>query len=788
MKAPLSWLKEFVPLDKTPHEIAHTLTLLGIEVEGIEGGTPTFSGVVVGKVLSAVQHPNADRLKVATVTDGSQEYQVVCGAPNCRQGIFVAFAKCGAELADDDGKKWKIKKSKLRDVESEGMLCSAKELKCGEEQGGILELSDHLPLGQDLSSHFLDPVFDLALTPNLGHCLSILGIARELAAAYKTKAKKPTFSLKTAGHLQMNVEIADPLLCPRYACRIVTGVKVAPSPEWLQKRLLACKIRPINNLVDIGNFVMHGLGNPLHIFDADKIKGGMLIAPALETQYIETLDGQKRELPPRTLLIRDKEKILAIAGIMGGSSSAVSETTCNIVIEAAYFDSASIRHSSRRLDLKTDASYRFDRGTDGGSTLFALDYAAFLIQEICGGVVHPLVDKVAHPFVPRTISCRLPRLQKLLGIHLSLGEAVDLFERLELSTKVSEQTLEVTIPTYRNDLHQEVDLVEEAARLFGYNHIPRKRPSYTGSDLPHHPLYLLEKEVRTLLLELGLQECITCNLISPELSKLTREEGLEEIAVLHPRSVDQSVLRASLLPGLAQVAKLNLNRQAENILVCEIGRVHFRGKDKLEEVSTAGILLAGTSRPPHFDRKPAPIDFFDLKGMVENLCTELGLPRFQFKPSHLHTLHPWRQTNIVCGQSTLGVLGEIHPHLLAKLDIHSPLFFAELSLTDILSLKKKQTTYTPVPLFPASMRDWNVTLKKNVPIETIFDTISHIKSPFLEDFYLYDIYTTTPESPEHKATLRFIYRHPTKTLDDATIQQEHQKLTEAVEKKLATSI
>ena len=790
MKAPLAWLKEFLPLDKSPQEIAHTLTLLGIEVENIEGDVALFSGVVVAKILDTQQHPKADRLKVARVTDGSQEYQIVCGAANCRPGIFVALARCGAELTDEEGKKWKIKKSKLRDVESEGMLCSAKELKIGQECDGIIELQDSLPMGVDLASYFLEPVFDLSLTPNLGHCLSMLGIARELGAAYKTKAKIPTFSLKVTGHLLMDVEIADPLICPRYACRKVTGIQVAPSPEWMQKRLISCKIRPVNNLVDIMNYVMLELGQPLHVFDSATIQDKIVVAHSSEAFVLETLDGQKREIPPGTIVIQDSQKSLAIAGIMGGISSAVSEKTQDIVIESAYFDPSSIRQSSRKLDLKTDASSRFDRGIDGGAVVFALDRAASLIQEIAGGEVHPLVDKNSLPSQPRTITCRLPRLQQLLGMHLALGEIVDLFERLEIRALTSDtQVLEVTVPTYRNDLIQEVDLVKEVARLFGYNHIPRKRPSYTGSDIPDNPLYLLEKQVQDLLLKQGLQECITCNLIGPEISKMTQEGGLEEIHVLHPRSVDQSILRTSLLPGLLQVIKLNFNHQIENISAFEVGRIHFREKDKLQEVTSAGVILTGKNRPHHFDRKPAPTDFFDMKGVVENLCEGLRLVRYHFEPSHLHTLHPWRQAKVICSEITLGVLGEIHPHLLAKLGIHSPLYFAELNLNGVLSLKKKIDSYTPVPLFPASVRDWTITLKQDLPIQTIMEAITHLKSPFLEDLYLYDLYTSDQLGKEHKnATFRFVYRHPTKTLDDTTILQEHQRLILAVAEKLPNNV
>jgi phenylalanyl-tRNA synthetase beta chain len=789
MKVPLSWLKDFLPLTANAQEISNTLSSLGIEVEKITGLTSTFKGIVVGRVLKAEQHPNADRLRVAQVTDGTAEYQIVCGASNCRVGITIALARVGAELTDADGKKWKIKKSKLRDVESEGMLCSAKELHLSEDGEGIIELSADLPLGTDFSNYVTDPVFDISLTPNLGHVLSVLGVARELAAAYKTEAKRPAVHLKEIGHKKITIEVTDPKLCPRYACRVMTQIKVGPSPEWLQKRLLACGLRPINNIVDIGNYVMWELGQPLHIFDLDKVKEKIIVGPAEAPLSIETLDSKKREIPPQTLMIQDAEKPLAIAGIMGGLTSSANENTTNILIESAVFDAGLVRRSSRLLDLKTDASYRFDRGIDGGNVVHALDRAAQLIQEIAGGEIHPLVDVRDHAFLRRMIPCRLSRLHQMLGFSLSLSEAASLFERLEMEVKTTSQDiLEVTVPTYRNDLQQEIDLVEEAARLYGYNNIPRKPPVYTGSVLADAPLYRLEKEMRELLLQQGLQECVTCDLISPALSELTMEKGLSEnstIHVLHPRSIDQSVLRTSLMGGLLQVVKHNLNHQVDTMAAFEVGRIHFRENSELFEASCAGILLTGKSRQHHFERKPQDYDFYDLKGMVENLCDTLRIARYSFEPAHLHTLHPWRQAKIKSGDITIGVMGEIHPRLLLKLDIHQRVYFAEINLNDILPLKKKGRVFSELAAFPSSERDWTVTLKENIPIATVIQTIERMKSPYLEHFYLLDLYTSDQLGKDRKnATFRLCYRDSSKTMAFEVVEQEHHKLTHSVAEKL----
>jgi len=790
MKVPLSWLKEFLPLTATAQEISDTLTSLGIEVEKITGLTTTFTGVVVAKVVEAKQHPNADRLRVALVTDGKEEFQIVCGAENCRAGILTPLARIGAELTDAEGKKWKIKKSKLREVESSGMLCSGKDLNLSEEAHGIIELSADFVIGADYATYVTDPIFDISLTPNLGHGLSVLGVARELAAAYKTVAINPAATqFKETGHQKIAVDVVDAKLCPRYACRIMTKITVGPSPAWLQNRLIACGLRSINNVVDIGNYVMWELGQPLHIFDLDHVKEKIVVSASPSPTSLETLDEKKREIPPQTLLIQDAEKNLAIAGIMGGLSSAATEKTKNILIESAVFDAGSIRRSSRLLDLRTDGSYRHDRGIDGANTVHALDRAAQLIQEVCGGEIHPLVDIKAHAFQRRIIPCRLSRLHHILGLPLSLNEAVALFERLEMQVKTGpHDLLEVVIPTYRNDLQTEIDLIEEAARLYGYNNIPRKPPVYTGSALADTPLYRLEKEMREQLLEQGLQECITCDLISPAMSELTMEKGIPEnstIHVLHPRSVDQSVLRTSLLGGLLQVVKHNINHQVETLNAFEVGRIHFREKNELLEASCAGILLTGKSRQHHFDRKPQAFDFFDLKGMIENLCDALRIARYSFEPAHLHTLHPWRQAKIKSGDVTMGVMGEVHPQLLLKLDIHQKVYFAELNLSDILPLKKKGKNFSELSAFPSSERDWTVTVKENVPITTLMQAIEKTKSPFLEQFYLLDLYTSDQLGKDRKnVTFRFSYRDPSKTMAFDIVEQEHQKLTHSVAEKL----
>jgi len=793
MKVPLSWIKQFLPLTQTASEIALHLTNLGIEVEEIKGDQATFSGVVVGKVLFAEKHPNADRLRVARVTDGTEEYQVVCGAPNCREGIIVAFAKENAELTDADGKKWKIKKSKIRDIESFGMLCSAKELQLSEESDGIIELPLETSLGIDLAATVLDPVFDLSFTPNLGHCQSILGLARELAASFNLELQMPRAKPEINSDGKMSVEIENPELCPRFTCQIIKDIKVGPSPAWMQNRLIQCGLRPINNVVDTSNYVMLELGHPLHIFDLDQIAGSkMIIKPAESPLKFETLDHQTRDIPPGTLLVCDQEKPLALAGIMGGLGSAATDQTKNILIEAAVFAPGSIRKSSRLLGLKTDASSRFDRGVDEKVPLQALARTTELIQELAGGTIHAPADHYPHPAKQKIIFLRPIRVEELLGFLLSTGEMIDLLKRLEMSVTQEKEGLQVTIPSYRNDINIEVDLIEEIARLYGYNHIPRTRPVYSAGSLSDSPLFTLEEEARTLLLREGLQECITCDLISPLENELTKEKEISDSAtlrVLHPRSLDQSVLRTSLLPGLIKVAQHNYNFGQTDLALFEIGKIHFKEGKEIAEPSCAAILLSGLSRHPHFDRKPNSFDFFDLKGMIENFTQHLHLKNVQFAPSNLHTLHPWRQAQIKIDGIIIGVFGELHPQLILNSNLFGRILFAELNLNDILGIKKEAVKFHPLAEYPSSTRDWTLTLSAHLPYATIAALIKSSKSRHLESFEMIDSFTSKELGPDRKnVTFRFVYRDRHQTIAYETVEEEHRQLTHSVAEKVANLI
>ncbi len=794
MKVPLSLLKEYLNFPQSPEQLAEVLTLAGIEVEGIETSSLKFNGVVVGKVLETSKHPSADRLTVAKVSDGKEEFQVVCGAANCRPGIKTAFAKIGATLTDEEGKPFKIKKSKLRDVESYGMLCAADELGLGEGHEGIMELSDTFAVGQDLASYFSDVILEISLTPNLGHCMSMLGLARELSALLDFPLKKPSFHLKEDGEnieTLIKVHLIDKKQCLRYACRVVRGIQVGPSPDWLKKKVEACGVRSINNVVDVGNLVMLELGQPLHMFDYRAIEGqDILITSQTEYKELQTLDDMNRLIPPEALLICDQVKPLAFAGLMGGKNSAVSETTKDVLIEAAYFTPQAIRRAGRLIGLKSDSSQRFEKGMDPSGVIDALNYAAYLLQKVAGGnIARGLIDQKAHEFTEKKIVCRIDKTNRLIGTSLSAGEIAGLLKRLGMTiVEENHHQLLVLIPLYRNDISIEVDLIEEVARIYGYNNIPKPIPVHISSTIPHAPLYLLEKEVRKRLIAEGLQELMTCDLISPTQAETTLENTMNKdavVTVLHSHSADQSVLRTTLLPGLLQVVKYNVDHGNPHLSGFEVGRIHFKEGERYLEPSAAGIILSGKRAPYHWDPKPEEFDFFDLKGIVENLLVGLKIDGLEFEVSHLHNFHPGRQARIKKGHAAIGVIGEVHPQLTSKLDLPQRVYFAEINLNELFPLMPKHWKVADLTQFPGSERDWTVTLHADLPIEAVLGALRSVPSRLLESVMLLDLYKSEQIGKDKKnATFRFFYRDTEKTIAFETVEREHARITAAAAEKL----
>lgn len=770
MKIPLSLIRSFISIDLPPAQIGEVLTLLGIEVDKITNEAPPFSGVVVGEVLSVQKHPDAEKLQVAQVFDGKEKFTVVCGDPKCRAGMKTAFAKVGAVLPG-----CRIEKTKLRGVESFGMLCAPAELHVGEDNTGIFDLPQEMETGEDLVPLLWDPVFELSLTPNLGHCMSALGIARELAAALQTPLR-----YTSKGHLpekpfDKEIRVSDFSLCPRYSCCLIESVRVGPSPFWLKRQLEACGQKSINHVVDVANYMMLKWGQPMHAFDYDLLEGKKIdIGPAKHPFKFLGLDQIEREVPAGTLLISDAHRPVALAGVMGGANSAVSDKTTRILLESAYFEPIAVRNAARKLGLRTESAQRFEKGIDPMGTFEALYEASQLI----GGRVKGAVDVKKERLAPKQITYRPARINQWLGTQLSATEMEEIFVRLGFKVKGTE----VTVPLYRSDITEEVDLIEEVARIYGYNNIEKKAARCTPSPVANDPIFVFENELRRQLVGLGLTEVLTCDLISPKLAEVARSIVPRSMAFLqatYAKTEEYSVLRASLLPGLLQVTRKNIDQKNANLTLFEIGRIHFLQEGKPVEIPMGAILLTGKDDLPHWGHKTSSVDFFDVKGMVERLIPGAFIPS-----THL-TFHPGRQANLRVGDDIVGSLGEIHPALLEKFGIDQRVYYAEFDLLHLMKNKKNQVRVAPLPQFPASERDWTLPLDLKTPIDTIFNAIYVQKSPLLEKIELIDLYL--PEATAQKnATFRLTYRDWAKTISFEEAEKEHAKIIASVEASLSS--
>src|SRR3989344_180388 len=772
MKLPLSLIQSFLPpLDFPPVKIGEILTLLGIELDRIAHPQPSFAGVVVGEIRELKKHPDAKHLVIAQVHDGDTTYSVVCADPKCRSKMKVAWAKVGAVLTDKDGMQRRIEKTQIRGIDSFGMLCSGSELQVNSQVDQILELPPDAQLGQDAAALLWDPVFELSLTPNLGHAMSALGVARELSAALQLPLERPEFIIPEK-KLSKEIFVRDASLCPSYMCCLIQGITVGPSPFWLSQQLEACGQKSINNVVDITNYIMMKVGQPLHAFDADKLQAKALEVGVLDAQEpLLCLDGTERIIPKGSLVIREGKKPIAIAGIIGGMGTKVTEETTNVLLEAALFDAMSIRSTSRKMALRTESSQRFEKGIDP----IGVEQALFEATELLGGKCMGWVDIAPGNFEPKEMRYRESFINQILGIQLSLSEIMEIFKRLGFAP-----TREVvSIPLYRSDINAEIDLVEEVARIYGYNHIEKRTPQCTISDIPTDPMFRYENELRIKLSGMGLYEFLSCDLMSPRLRDLSREitpEAMHFIQARHAKTEEYSILRTSLLPGLLEIVKKNLAQKNQDLAAFEIGRIHFAQNDQPIELPNLALLLTGKKNPVHWGQKSVDFDFFDLKGIVENLGS------FTFTPSGHMSFHPKRQADIHAMDVTLGSIGEVHPAFLEKFDIDQRVFFAELNLSSLFQQEKKtRLVIKPLPQFPASERDWTLPLPLDYAIDRV---LQEMQSPLLERVELIDLYI--PESLNQKnATFRFIYRDLLKTISFEEVEHEHAKIISTITKLLA---
>ncbi len=793
MQLSLRWLKELLPHHLSTSELTEVLTNLGIEVDAVVELPMLFSGVVAGKLLGVAPHPNAERLLVVSITDGHETHQVVCGDTTCQPGEMVAFAKIGAVLHSEEAADIKIKKGKLRGIESYGMLCSAKELGLGSNNSGVMRLSKEVVEGTDLAAYYGDTLLHLSLTPNLSYCAHTVGIARELSAALQVPLSLPCHEVigKSSLDEHLSIELLEPQKCPRFACCLIENVQIGPSPAWLQQRLLASGTRSINNVVDITNYVRLEMGHPLHAFDYDKLSGSRLsIGHAKEGDLLTTLDGQKQVLSADMLVVSDTKGPVALAGIMGEQNSEVDATTKNILLEAAYFEPTQIRRTAKKLGISSESAKRFEKGADPNAAPVALHRAAsLLLQIIPGATVRGSIDQAAHTFEPLIVICRLSRLHKVLGMALPLSEVLSLFSRLGFPhTSTDGEHLHIHVPTYRTDITGEIDLIEEIARLYGYNHLPRPKVHATLSTLPCSPLYSFERCVRQQLLGLGLREFLTCDLISQALLEESSGYGFagqSPVAILNPSSQEQGVLRTSLLPGMLKAFAYNDNYRYRNLQAFEVGRVHFLHGGQYREQSMLGLCLTGIQSPHHWGTKDKELDFYDLKGLLEGLLLSLHINRAIFTPSSFPNLHPGRQAILTLDALTIGVLGELHPSLVASKGLSTRVFFAELNLNDLFHVHKKERRMKPLPPYPGSERDWTVTLPTKMPVDVLLSDAVTGASALLRYVDILDVYTSDKLGPDTKnVTLRFAYQDLTKTLSFEMVEKEHAKVIDAITKKI----
>jgi phenylalanyl-tRNA synthetase beta chain len=748
----LNWLKDYVDYSVSPEELADRLTMSGLEVESIEYTGKALENVVVAEILDMGPHPDADKLSLCRVSDGANEYPIVCGASNMKAGDKVALATTGTVLPP--GPKFPegitIKKAKIRGQVSEGMLCAENELGLGTESDGIMILPPGAVPGTRLIDEIgvNDVLLEIAITPNRPDCLSVVGTAREVAAILSGKAGYPEPSISESGSPvgdYVSVEILSPAKCPRYTCRVITGVKIGPSPKWMKTRLESSGIRSINNVVDVTNYVLLELGQPLHAFDYGLVKGKKIIVrQAGEGEIIKTLDGVERKLTGDDLLICDAERAVALAGVMGGADTEVTEGTSNILLESAYFSPDTVRKTSRKTGLKSESSYRFERGVDPEGVVRALDRAAALIAELAGGkVAAGRIDENPIKIEPAVVSVTAKRVNAILGTNISEEEIISIQKRLGLELLSSDNgVLTFKVPTYRVDLTREIDIIEEMARLYGYNNIPVTLPAVAmKTELPQS-VRTAQSKFKEIFTANGFYEAINYSFEDEELLRLFSPEGA--LPILNPISKDGAVMRTSLTAGLVKNVVLNLSRQESDVRIFETGKVYIPSSgDKLpKEINKLAAAATGRKQPELWDREE--LDFFDLKAILEKAFGALHLPSgAAFRAaSEIEFLHPGKSAEIIIDSEAVGYVGELHPGLLERLELTKRVYVAEIDLDAAARLTAgKKGEFKPLPKFPSVRRDIALVVDEGVTAGSIIDEIKSLGSGLIEDARIFDVFT-----------------------------------------------
>ncbi|MFY7859073.1 MAG: phenylalanine--tRNA ligase subunit beta [Limnohabitans sp.] len=789
MQFPESWLREFCNPNLTTQQLADTLTMAGLEVEELQPVAPPFSKIVVGEIMAAEQHPNADRLRVCQVDVGQGSLlNIVCGAPNARVGIRVPCALVGAELPPgEDGKPFVIKVGKLRGVESQGMLCSAKELQIADDHGGLLELASDAPLGQDIRQHLNldDTLMTLKLTPNLAHCLSVYGIAREVSALTGAPLKVPTFTpvaSQTGDKLAVKIHASD--LCGRFSGRIVKGVNTqAATPQWMVDRLARCGQRSVSPLVDISNYVMFELGRPSHIFDLDKIKGGLQVRWGKAGETLKLLNGNTVTVDEQVGVIADDAQVESLAGIMGGDATAVSDATQNIYIEAAFWWPRAIAGRSRRFNFSTDAGHRFERGVDPQLTVEHIERITQLVLDICGTPqtqVGPMDDQTLNVPAIQPVTLRVARAVKIIGMPLTQQQCADALRSLGLQVSEGEGTVTVTPPSFRFDLEIEEDLIEEVARMVGYNNLPTHPPLAPITAKVRPESERSPSTVRRAMAALGYQETINYSFVDESWER-DLAGNAQPIRLLNPIASQMSVMRSSLIGSLLQVIKFNADRKADRVRVFELGRVFLRNPavqstDTTVEGFDQPMRLAGMAwgplEPLGWQGKGRHVDFFDVKADVEKL---LAPRKAEFVAAEHPALHPGRSAEVLLDGQSIGFIGELHPRWRQSWELSSAPVVLELSLDAVI--QRKVPVARGVAKHQSVERDLAVIVQEQVSHAQLMQAIHAAPTQgLLRDAVLFDIYRPKADSGgglalgEKSLAVRLTLHSDEGTLTDAQIE------------------
>ncbi len=794
----LKWLKDYIDIDDiSVDEIVDKLTTSGSEVDEVIDKSKEFENIVVGKVESLAKHPNADKLSVCKVSDGKETYDVVCGAPNVAEGQIIAFAKIGAIIPNG---KFKINKTKIRGEKSEGMICAEDELGLSDDHSGIMVLDDNLTLGEPLAQALKldDIILDIAITPNRADSLSHIGIARDLAAIYGRKIKYPEINTKDINLAEKNdfaeVVIEDKIGCPRYSAVVVKDIEIKDSPDWLKEKLTNIGLRPINNVVDVTNFILYEMGQPLHAFDLDQLADSKIVVKCKNSKYkFTTLDSKERNMLPTDLMICDGQKSVAVAGVMGGENSEVTNNTKNILIESAYFNPSFVRKTAKHLNLSTDASYRFERGTNPSITLDAALRAAKLIVDICGGeIIKDVIDVYPNKIERKKVSLRYSRITKILGFSIENAKVKDILTGLEFEiVKEDENELTVAIPTFRHDIEREIDLIEEVVRIYGFDGMPpiekislalKKKVDQTE----------FEDSIRNILTSYGLNEVISNSLVSDEKTI----NYAASIKVLNPQSTEMSRLRTSLIPGMLLNISRNIKVKETGLKFFEIGNVFERKSEKINsfedfnEQENLLIALSGNNLETQWYQKEAKTDFYDLSGIVSNLLSSLNLGfKFSevFDENGVDIFEYFVQKQIK--KTVVGKGGKLKANLLEKFEISNDVYLFEINLSYLKSLPRSVKKHVPLLKYPKVFRDFGFILDKKITYNEVVRTIKDSSSKLLKNVNLFDIFESESIGSDKKSlAFQLEYFDESKTLTDDIIDKEFWKTIETIKQKLKAEL